>query len=62
MQFILKRLTQLRVPFSLSDLLLIGGTAICTYGVWGYDPRIAQMALGLWLVWLSLPPRGGGAK
>jgi hypothetical protein len=45
--------------FDLDDALLIGGTACTTVGLWSFDYRIALVVLGLWLVWLGIPRRGG---
>lgn len=41
------------MPIDLDDIFILAGTICFTYGLWGYDPRAALMALGVWLVVLG---------
>ena len=55
------KIPKLRLPqlkLDIDDALIIAGTISFTAGLYGYDPRAAAMALGLWLVFLGRP-RGG---
>ncbi len=55
MKFKLKmpRFHRLKIPLDVDDALIIVGSGLFTYGLWGYDPRMALMILGIWLVILG---------
>lgn len=53
------KLLRIKIPIDSDDLFILAGTACFTYGLWGYDPRTALMALGAWLVFLGWPKGGG---
>lgn len=47
------KLSRIKMPIDLDDIFILAGTICFTYGLWGYDPRAALMALGVWLVVLG---------
>jgi hypothetical protein len=51
-------LTRIKIPIDLDDLFILVGTSLSVYGLWGFDPRIAWIMLGVWLIFLGRP-RGG---
>lgn len=46
---------KIKLPIDLDDIFILAGTITFTVGLWGYDPRAALMALGVWLVFLGRP-------
>jgi len=50
---------RIKIPLDIDDAFILAGTAAFTFGLWGYDWRAALMALGMWLIFLGRPKRGG---
>jgi len=48
-----------KIPFDFNDVFIVAGTSLFTYGAWGFDPRVAMMVLGVWLIFLGRPQGGG---
>jgi hypothetical protein len=53
------KLPKIKIPVDFSDVFVLAGTACFVYGLWGYDPRAALMALGMWLTYLGRPSKRG---
>jgi hypothetical protein len=40
--------------FDVRDLHCYAGAAVASAGVWGFDPRVAAICLGVFLAWLGV--------